>query len=182
MDPNKSQHKFQRETRKSVKVAEVLAETAIRVGGLGTIGAVALMMGFLFWVAFPLFRSPEIESDSQVQGFETGVEALHMSVDEGGFLAWFLEPGAHLRCVELSSGESYHEVDLFPGLEATSFVAPLVGEEFLFGFADGSLASAILHFRTEAIVESEFPEGEAKVEPGETRRIGADFFERTKDG
>ena len=182
MDPKKSQHRFQRETRKSVKVAEVAAETAIRVGGLGTIGAVALMMGFLFWVAFPLFRSPEIESASAVQGIGGGAEVQHMSIDEGGHLAWFLEPGAHLRCVELGSGRSYHEVELFPGLEATAFVAPLVGEEFLFGFADGSLASAKLHFKTEAIVESEFPEGQTALLAGESRRIDTDFFERTEDG
>jgi phosphate transport system permease protein len=182
MEPKKNLHSFQRETRRSVKVVEVLAETAIRVGGLGTIGAVALMMAFLFWVAWPLFRAPSIGEISQVQGSGMGAEVLQLSVDEGGHLAWFLEPGAHLRCVQISSGKSYLEMDLFPGFEATAFSAPLVGDEYLFGFSNGFLASAHIQFRTEAIVEAEFPAGVAPLALGEKRLIGSDFFERNPEG
>ena len=54
-------HARKRVTSRKVRIAERVARTAITIGGIGTIVAVATICVFLVWVVFPLFRSGSLE-------------------------------------------------------------------------------------------------------------------------
>ncbi len=172
----------QRATPRSVKIVERIAEWSIRAGGVGTIGAVTLMMVFLFSVAWPLFKSASIE-ETQVAPTTQGSEQLaYMGLDEEGELAWLLEDSGRLRALRLENGEPYLEADLFPDAQVTSIRTPLIGETFTFGFANGTVCKADIGFLTREILDHDFPEGAKPLEPGEEVLIGEEFFARTEEG
>ncbi|MEZ5976347.1 MAG: hypothetical protein R3E96_16340 [Planctomycetota bacterium] len=171
---------IRRTTPRSVKVAERLAEFAIRAGGFGTIFAVGLMMVFLFSVAWPLFRSAET-IEEQTAAVPPGLpEVHHLGVDEEGHLAWMIEGEGRLRCLDLDSGETFLNLDAFPDAEVTALATPFVGETFTFGLSDGSLRKGKIGYKTEGVFEDAWPAGETPLKPGESRRIGETFFERAE--
>ncbi|MCP5021119.1 MAG: ABC transporter permease subunit [bacterium] len=159
---------------------EVIAELAIRAGGVGIIAAVTLMMAFLFSVAYPLFRGTNVGEQTQAPLVSGGVPTKYMGIDEGESVAWLLEEEGRLRALQISDGERFVEADLFPQAQVTAVTTPLLGEIFCFGFADGTVRKAEIGFHTEEVLDENFPAGESPLEKEQERLIGKEHFQRTK--
>ena len=172
---------IRRSTPRRVKVVEAIAELAIRAGGVGTIFAVTLMMGFLFSVAWPLFRGPQV-LEQTASAYQAPSKVVHMGLDEGANLVWLLEENGLLRGLKLQTGQPFFERQVFEGAAVESISPPLVGETFTVGFADGSIRKADFGFHTESILEGTYPEDQAALAAGESRLVGEEFFERTAEG
>ena len=75
--------------RRSVKLADRIAQSLITVGGIGTILAISTVGLFLFWVVLPLFlpaKSAALGKHPSGKLQSEGV--LHLGVDEYRSMLW----------------------------------------------------------------------------------------------
>lgn len=169
-------------TRRSVLVADRIANWTITVGGLLVILAVAGIMVFLLQVVVPLFTGARIESvrEYSIERPEGRIALANadeyrsraMALTAGGtIINWHLETGAPLAASRFDMGS----------VEVTSFARSIDRTNVAFGLADGSV-----RFGSATFVPTVLP-GESR--PAELRRLdardwtdGTDIFSEIADG
>jgi phosphate transport system permease protein len=171
----------QRSTRRSARLGERIAEMAIMLGGMGTIAAVGLILGFLIWTVVPLFLDAELLSEAHLEQPASGAgEVLAMGVDEERRLVWGWRSSGELELIDARTQGPL--ISMQPcGDQVPSAASFSVDREHaVFGFADGSLRVASIGFELDYLGEE--PAELRDLAVGETRRMGADVVERTQAG
>ena len=171
-----------RATRRSVKIAEVASRLFITVGGIATIGAVALIFVFLVSVVVPLLSSAETSQakSNSVEALSVD-DVLHFRVDEYRLLAALILEDGSIHVHRLDTGERLETLTPFEGSPPTAISSDPAGERLGLGFADGSVRLASFGFRVEfpdpATLSSdllELEDGELAVHEGGLLQLTAD--------
>lgn len=127
-----------RRTRRSVLLADRIADWTIRIGGIGVIVAVFAIIVFLAQVAAPLFGGARVESERKFSTPAATARVLGLWVDEYKSLALTLLASGEVSLVHIASGRSLPSARFdFGGDRVTAFGRTLADNYVSFGFADG---------------------------------------------
>ncbi len=145
-----------RQTRRGVLIAERVARFLISVGGLGTILAVTLILGFLVWVVAPLFYGAEFEARGSRPLAGAANAPLAAGVDEYQVMAWALDregPDREgvVRSWRLDTGEALNEQRPFGSQRISAVSLPIDGGRYVVGFDDGTVRIVGFDFTSEFI-------------------------------
>lgn len=190
-----------RTTRRSVKIAERIAQTLISIGGIGTIVAVSLIMVFLIWVVAPLvggattgpaervsFSAHADAAGSAVTGERPGVGAcVDAQVDEYRLLVWSVHSDGTFVVRRLDRGDELVRralvADEGSGAPSTPSAIGVDVERgsLALGFADGSVRLGAVDFSAE-LLSGDGATRFSALEPGARETDGARVVERSADG
>lgn len=148
-----SGYRRQRKTRLSVRLGEIVSRLLITLGGIGTIIAVALVCIFLVWVTIPLFSGAKTESRGQQRLTWPG-KPLIMGVDSDQILGWAVLADGSFNTFRLDNGEIINTQALFVGAALTAVSHPSRHDQFLVGFADGTIRLGKISTTAELLDES----------------------------
>lgn len=172
-----------RVTRRGARIGERVARTAITIGGIGTIVAVSLIFLFLVWTVIPLFRSARIDgSDRAPVTVEASGDVQAMGVDEERRIAWSWHAGGDLEVLEARGAGVLRVERPFGDAGPTSQAFPLIGDQAVFGFADGSVRVTRFEFTSQYIEVSSAPAELSGLEPGDALPFEGGMAERTQVG
>jgi phosphate transport system permease protein len=176
-----------RRTRRSVLLADRIADWAIRVGGIGVIVAVFAIVVFLAQVAAPLFGGARVEGERKFSTPGATARVLGLWVDEYKSLVLTLLESGEISLVHIASGRSLPSARFdFGGNRVTSFGRTLTDNYVAFGFADGrvrlgrldisaqTLPGDAVPARAERLDESTFADGQtlyARIAGNQVRKI-----------
>jgi phosphate transport system permease protein len=137
-----------RRTRRSVRVAEQVAQVLISIGGIGTILAVVLIFVFLVWVIAPLFLPGRL-GVAEVQPLVAGNAAapVQLGIDPHADQLWSLAQGGRLEVRALGTGELLQGLDLeLEGAPPSALSVTPARDLLALGFPDGQVQTAGLRF------------------------------------
>jgi len=164
-----------------VLFAERVARLMITVGGIGTILAVTGIFVFLVHVVAPLFLGASTEEAGRVAlAAESDAPPWRLGVDENRRLCWIVHRDGNLELLQLADGARLSMAPLFPEAAPTAAAFDVSRPDAVFGFADGSLATASIGFTTEFIILE--PEELGDLGRGEVRQWEGGIVERTTEG
>lgn len=169
-----------RSTRSSVWVADVLSRLLITAGGIGTILAVTGVAVFLIAVVVPLFDSADVraEEGGRVSSLAASERVpVATGLDEYGVMGWSLWNDGELEVYRLDTGAPCTSETLFGPDELLCASAPLLGDLYAFGLANGSVRLTRIGFRTEYLREDWVP-AETRAELAERELGGVVDHER----
>jgi len=149
-----------RETRRSVLVADRIADAVIRVGGLSVIVAVFGIMAFLVAVVVPLFTGASVVSTTERQLEIGGAAILGASIDDyhtvvvkigedGGVEAFHVGTGRRLEAPGFDLG----------GRRAPAFGRTIDWRDIAFGLDDGSVRFGTLALVSRVVTPDQLPAG-----------------------
>ncbi len=183
-----------RRTRPFVKWTDRIARIVIAAGGIGTIVMVSLVCLFLLWVVVPLFKSARIEREPAIATPLEAAPRIKVGIDEYRLMGWSLSSDGKLRVFRLIDGR-----EIGPGTEIkgagsgdaarmTAWSFGVDGEHCAFGFADGSVRTGIVGFKTTYLKRSELSDAVRKLSVGESiehdggmvTRIAGDQYRQQK--
>lgn len=128
-----------KQTRWTVRAADVVAKWVITVGGIGTIVAVSVVFLFLGAVVAPLFWPAAIDQPVS-QPMASAVRPLAIGLDEFRTSAWMLRQDGQLELRRIETGESIRPAGpLVTGPVPTSVSTSLGQPDAVVAFADGSI-------------------------------------------
>ncbi|HQR08287.1 MAG TPA: ABC transporter permease subunit [Gemmatales bacterium] len=130
-----------------------MSRLLITLGGIGTIIAVALVCIFLVWVTIPLFSGAKTESREQQRLTWPG-KPLLMGVDSDQILGWAVLADGSFSTFRLDTGEIILTQPLFVGAALTAVSHPSRHDQFLVGFADGTIRLGKISTTAELLDES----------------------------
>lgn len=172
-----------RATRWSVRAADQLAGTLIRVGGIGTIVAVLTVLVFLLWVAAPLFQGVELGPTAGFPG-EAGAERgpLRLGLDEYAALGWKLDQAGRVQAVSLADGRPCGAARPVADGELTA-VGPLHSSgKWPCGFADGTVRLVQISVTTSDVATDQAPAEGAGLADGEAKVLGERLLMKSSAG
>ncbi len=183
-----------RTTRRSVKIADAVAKYGITAGGLGVIGALALIMVFLINVVIPLFGNAESSRAAAVQlptGEATGADRrVAMGIDDGLNVLWTLDAGGGLNTYRLRvAAEDVDEVDEQSGVDllnrqdlsdAEVTAVSVANGAIALGRSDGAVTLGRLDFDTRLLPDRPTELGE--LEEGSNEVFGGGVADVTRIG
>ncbi|MBM3547530.1 MAG: ABC transporter permease subunit [Alphaproteobacteria bacterium] len=186
LDPAPKVKPRRRVTRRSVLIADSLADWGIRIGGLSVIVAVFGIMIFLAQVVVPLFTGGRVLGQHSFKIVEPADSLVAAGLDETHAVAYTIERGGEVGLYHVASGRRLAVPALdFGGKRATAFGRSIVGGEIAFGFADGTVRFGKVELSAELFPQATLPSG--LVEVGADRidgtavysRISPDLFRKT---
>ena len=140
LDPTPAAKPRRRVTRRSVLVADRVADWSIRIGGLSVIVAVFGIMVFLAQVVVPLFTGGRVLGQQTFKVAGSADNVLAAGFDENHVVAYTIGRDGEIGLYHLASGRPLAVPRLdFAGKSATAFGRSIVGGEIAFGFADGTV-------------------------------------------
>ncbi len=149
-----------KQTRKSVLVADWLADRVITVGGLLVIGAVFGMMVFLVGVVLPLFKPAAITGHARYKTDQAEKPIVALCVDEFKTMAIRVAADGGVRARHLRTGTEFKVPSLdLDGKTLTASVQTIDAHKLAMGFSDGTVRFANLGFETEILSETDVPKG-----------------------
>lgn len=167
-----SGYRRQRKTRLSVRLGEIVSRLLITLGGIGTIIAVALVCIFLVWVTIPLFTGAKTESRGQQRLTWPG-KPLLIGVDSDQILGWAVLTDGSFTTFRLDTGEVIMTQPLFVGAALTAVSHPSRHDQFLVGFADGTIRLGKISTTAELLDDSKAtPELKALVKNSSMKHNG----------
>jgi len=149
-----------RQTRRSVLVADRLADWTIRIGGIFVILAVATIMLFLAQVVVPLFTGAELQGRRgyTVAGTDRGV--LNLNADENRTVGAMLLGDGSLSTFHLGTGAALAAPPLDLGGAAITAIGRTNGHQgILLGFANGTVRLGRMDFKAEVLRPEALPAG-----------------------
>ncbi|MCC7425790.1 MAG: ABC transporter permease subunit [Alphaproteobacteria bacterium] len=147
-----------RETRRSVLIADRVADWTIRIGGIFVIIAVATILVFLTQVVVPLFTGARVVGQHAfaVAGMERG--PLSAVIDEDRTIGAVLLRDGSVSAFHLQTGTPLAAEPLaLNGAVVTAFGSSLNREQILLGFADGTIRLGTMRFTAEVITPDRLP-------------------------
>jgi len=149
-----------RQTRRSVIVADRIANWTITVGGLGVIAAVIGIMVFLANVVWPLFAGTTVKPEQRAKLERPAGEILKLSVDEYRTTLVSMTREGIVGFHDRASGKlvTSHAIEL-GGRKITAFVATADASRFALGLDDGTLRLGELKLETSILNASDVPDG-----------------------
>jgi phosphate transport system permease protein len=157
---------FRREkkARRSVLIADAVADRTITIGGILVIVAVLGILVFLVAETFPLFRSGTTTAEHSYSLDAQAADVLAVSVDDYKTLAFFLTQEGEGRLVHAKTGFPLQQFMLdLEGKELTALATTPDRKYLIFGFSDGSVRFGTLEFSTEILPPEKLPQDLSKV-------------------
>lgn len=149
-----------RETRKSVLVADKVADWTIRIGGLGVILAVLAIMVFLVAVVVPLFGGGALKGRAE-QALASGAKPLlATAVDEYRTLVVALTEEGEVVAQHLATGQRLASARLDMGAAPpTAAGRTIKRDDIALGYADGTIRLGTLRAVVSVIKADQLPKG-----------------------
>jgi phosphate transport system permease protein len=171
-------------TRRSVVLADRIADFVISTGGVLVIAAVFGIMAFLVQVVLPLFREGQLlhSAEYELPPSPAPAMSLTLAIDEYGSLAVeFLDDGRavtfHPRTGHVLSDETLG----LDGRRITSMARSIKGNELALGLDDGSLRFARLHFDAALLPSDQAPRDPRRLDDRDSTD-GVAIFSRAPGG
>lgn len=154
--------RFQREkgTRRSVLIADKVADWTIRIGGISVIIAVFGIMLFLIEVVVPLFTGGEVlgRYDNAKPGGEG--EVVLDKLDEYKTLSVAVMAEGKVTAFHVPTGKQLYAASFdFAGQRMTARVLNQMTGDLAFGFADGSVRFGKMQVKVEVLAADQIPTG-----------------------
>ncbi len=151
-----------------VKFGDALVSRLITIGGIGTIGAVLLVVLVLLATAWPLLQSPRASSwhvvtpanqENDAQLYSQGI--LATGSDEFGKLIWQAAADGSVRLLSAANGEvvARYASPATPERQVTCHALSIDRERLTLGFSDGTYQSTRFAFQSSLLVKEQLPEG-----------------------
>jgi len=154
-----------KKTKSSVLFADSFAGWSIRIGGTLVIFAVFTIMVFLFYVASPLLDDGRVED---TKSFEVAVAPgtlVNSHMDEHQTLVVRMAADGTTSGFHASTGKPIDVPQLdFAGATATAFARTLVGDDYLFGFADGTVRAGRIDIHPKVVPTQLVPANLSKID------------------
>jgi len=132
-------YRREKKTRRSVILADRLADWTISVGGVLVILAVFAIMVFLASVVVPLFTGGKVTGRATYD-VPAGRDAYAATVDEYRTLALQVGPDGRVGAFHVPTGKPMPAPSFdFAGKTATAFARTLSRDDVAFGFGDGTV-------------------------------------------
>ncbi|WP_185961504.1 ABC transporter permease subunit [Telmatospirillum sp. J64-1] len=149
----------QRGTRRSVLIADKMADWTITVGGLLVIFAVLGIMFFLAEVVGPLFGGGKVEGHRSYQ-LTAMDDAVFVNTDEYRTMSVRVSADGRVESFHLATGTPLVATQLdFDGHKATAVGATVQRNDVAFGFDDGTVRFGQVALRAEVLTEQMLPQG-----------------------
>ena len=177
---------FSRKPSRRVLLTDTIARRLITLSGIGGIVAVSLVGLFLLWVVLPLLVPTEIAATGEELAPEgtavpSGAAVLRQGVDVYASLAWTLYDDGTITVRSLHSGRSLPPLRLDPVDAPTAVAFAGRGGYTAFGFADGSVMTAVLDFAIDYLDPADVPADLRTMDVGETRVWAGGIVEVTPE-
>jgi len=171
-----------RETRTSVKVAEVVSRVFITAGGIGTIIAVSMIFVFLLSVVVPLFAPAEVESRSQETVDFSG--SIAAGIDQYEVAQWIAGDDGVIRFQRLEDAAPVGSVSMVRETigAPTSVAFSPQGDRCVLGFEDGGVQLVDVGFDQDYLPDGEEPLELTGLASGETAVHEGAVVQRTPIG
>ena len=148
-----------RATRKSVLIADRLADISITVGGLFVIVAVFTILVFLANQAWPLFSSGRLDKQ-QTYTLPALEEVIWSAADEYQTMGLRIAADGRVETFHIETGRALESSQLdFGGQTATAAGGTLNRDEIAFGFPDGSVRFAHVGLDVRVLRAEDLPTG-----------------------
>jgi phosphate transport system permease protein len=149
-----------KKTKSSVLFADSFAGWSIRIGGTLVIFAVFTIMLFLLYVASPLLDDGRVEGQKTFAvGAATGA-TVNAHMDEHQTLVVRMALDGTTDGFHAATGKPIGVPRLdFGGTVASAFARTLVGDDFLFGFPDGTVRAGRIDIHPKVISTQLTPQG-----------------------
>lgn len=149
-----------RTTRRSVLLADKVADWTITIGGMAVILAVAGIMVFLVQVVVPLFMGGEPGKTYSYELPTGGEPPLATAVDEYKTVGATIQADGRVVAFHVGSGRVIETPSFdFAGAKATAFGRTIDGEHVAFGFANGTVRFGELKLVAKVLPGAEMPAG-----------------------
>lgn len=149
-----------RTTRKSVLVADKVADWVISVGGIFVIVAVFGIMAFLTEVVVPLFTGGSVVGRQEITFPAVPGKTLLTRVDEYRTLVAQVKDNGAVVVVHAGTGTQISAPDFsLDGRKVTSFGAVIEGDDIVFGLDDGTVRFGELRVVTAILPGDQAPAG-----------------------
>lgn len=158
-----------RTTRRSVLIADRVADWIIRIGGIGVIVAVFAIVVFLAHVVVPLFEDGRIVAERSAALPPGGARPLAIWIDEAKTISAVLRETGEVTVVHVASGRTLPSVRFdFEGARPTAFGRTIAGTDVAFGFADGTVRLGRIEIGVQVLTADALPAG--------AERLGANDY------
>ncbi len=158
-----------RVTRRSVLIADRVADWTIRIGGLAIILAVFGIMIFLLQVAIPLFLGASVTGHFQRDIANGAGNPRFVAVDEYNTVGILIGDDGRVSAFHLPTGAALTVNNLdFGGGVATAASRTLDWRDMAFGFADGHVRFARLDPTAGVIAGDSLPPGLTRLANGDS--------------
>lgn len=154
-----------------------VATSLVTVGGMSVIGAVLLIMFYLFYVVAPLFAPASMEEVGEypVPAIEAG-ETLHISLEEKLAMGTRITDQGQIIYFNAKTGEVKQQTALTGGAATAWFPVSEYSNTHVFGFDNGSAQLVTLAYKTSYI------DGVRQLAPKIEYPLGEDALEIDEDG
>jgi phosphate transport system permease protein len=160
-----------RRTKRSVLIADLIANNGITVGGILVIVAVFAIMVFLLVEAFPLFAGGKVESHAKYQ-LAPMPNLVAINADEYKTIGLRVSADGKVDSFHLPTGATLQSQDLgFGGKRATAVGTTLERNDVVFGFDDGTVRFGRIAPKVDILTPQDVP--------GSLRKIGSDLTDGT---
>ncbi len=140
-----------------VKFGDALVSRLITIGGIGTIGAVLLVVLVLFSTAWPLHRFPKFSDWSKTSIAAQSV--LHAGCDEHGLSVWFIDRTGELHWLASHDGKEIRKFES-PQTDDRKISCSALSidrKHLTLGFTDGTFQAATIDFESRLLAPEEVP-------------------------
>jgi phosphate transport system permease protein len=150
----------EKKARRTVLLADRIADRVITVGGILVIVAVLGILVFLVKETLPLFRSGQMTGERRYTLPEAAGHTLGLGLDEYKTLAYALSADGRLQVFHARSGRLLTSglLDLGPA-PVTAQAHTIDRTQWAFGFADGTVRFADARFDTTILAPQDLPTG-----------------------
>ncbi|MBI4831449.1 MAG: ABC transporter permease subunit [Candidatus Lindowbacteria bacterium] len=176
--PAVSPAKGEKKAKRSVLIADRIADYVITVGGILVIVAVLAIMVFLIQQTLPLFKAGKVTSRHDYTVDAASDSVVAMAMDEYKTFAFMLSRNGEVSVVHAKTGAPFASpaVDL-RGKEITSSATALDRSGMALGFADGTVRFAEVSFPSTVITARDLPEGLRELD-GRDLTDGSDVYSK----
>jgi phosphate transport system permease protein len=155
----------EKKARRTVLIADAIADRTITIGGILVIVAVLGILVFLVAETFPLFRSGTTTAERTYSLEGPAEDVLAVSVDDYKALAFFLTKEGKGSLFHAKTGFCLQRFALdLEGRSLTTLATTPDRKYVIFGFSDGSVRFGALEFSTEILPPENLPQGLTKVD------------------
>jgi phosphate transport system permease protein len=170
-------------TRRSVRIADRLAQSLIALGGLGTILAVSMVCVFLVWVVVPLFSSESISQSRTIStsAGDNDATPIHQVTNEYLNIGWTVWSDGTLRSYRLDNGQQLTTKNLASGNRRLTAWAFTDDGGIALGFDDGSVQLGRAQFTTEFVLGDDITDGLRKLKAGEITSFRSGMIQKTPE-
>jgi phosphate transport system permease protein len=155
-------------TRRSVIVADRVADWTIKIGGIGVIVAVFGIMAFLAEVVVPLFTGGSVVSQLSNRIPSALGKVLTNRVDEYNTLSVVVSDTGEVRAFHIPTATPIEVPNFDLGArKVTAFARTLSGDEIAFGLDDGTVRFGRLDIVADILPAGELPTGARELDGGD---------------